>query len=158
MMDRLHEMHEREMKTVRDEYSAKQLLREERSKAHLEAQEKAGEAVASLEEAAKDFEKLLARVDDYRATLDKTKDDMQAQKLAQLGEQEQALTEIQELITSQSSAMDAERRSLAGTVVKLEVVDSALSKQMEEERTWLGNLLNKLERSKSDWSTGGGSI
>ena len=146
-----NELHEREIKVIRDEYAMKQLLREERSKAELEAQQRASEAVAALDTTSEDIAKLINKVDEYRLSVDKVKDSVDGEKAKHLEEHEQSLKEIQDLITAQSSSIEAERRSLAGTVVKLEVVHSTLQKQMEDERTWVGQLLGKLERSKSDW-------
>jgi hypothetical protein len=145
------ELHEAEMAMLRRFHAERQSLHDERIRMIHSVREEAQSATESITGLSRSIGRILERVEEYRAAVDESRLALETERQKSLKVREEMLSNVQGLIVGQANGIDAERRSLSNALVKLEVVQSSIEKQLEQERTWVGQMQTKLERSKVEW-------
>lgn len=150
-LDHVKEVHQARLALIRQEHELLERVHDAKvdslkriREASMKATQQTSESVDVLQTAFVKLKELKLHMDDLRNQMDRDR-----QRSLEL--REATLSDVQGLIVSQAAAVEQERGALSASLVKLEVTQAAVDRQLEQERLWAAETQAKLERQRSEW-------
>ncbi|CUE67018.1 Hypothetical protein, putative [Bodo saltans] len=150
-MENFKLMHEKKLDLIRSEQQMLERVHTAKFDMLKQVRENASTAMGDVHKSVDSLSVVLSRMKDLQRSLDDMRGGLDRDRQRSLELREQTLSDVQGLIVAQATAVEQERSALGTAMLKLEVTQASVDRQLEQERLWIAETQAKLERSKGDW-------
>jgi hypothetical protein len=150
-MENFKLVHEKKLDLIRSEQQMLERVHTAKVDMLKQVRENASAAMGDVHKSVDSLSAVLSRMKELQRSLDDMRGGLDRDRQRSLELREQTLSDVQGLIVAQATAVEQERSALGTAMLKLEVTQSSVDRQLEQERLWIAETQAKLERSKGDW-------